>query len=223
MAYSPSSALCRPFSQGQWLRNARGDCVNRSGGDCVVVGSCRRVIGHVLMALFAGYEQVAARLRRRLPRGSVHIPLSHLASSSRTMSRCAMTMKREHSSPGLLTWGDHLCSAAVFIDLVAQDELGAGLAGRGGVELLAERGECMGAPGCGQRVELDMQDAGAWDDVAAGGQCFADASAGLASSPGAWPCRRVRMTSSQTCSGVWKCSFDGSVRRRYGDSGRRGT
>jgi len=50
------------------------------------------------MALFVGYEQVAARLRRRLPCGSVHIPLSHLASSSRPMSRCAMTMKRQHSA-----------------------------------------------------------------------------------------------------------------------------
>ena len=56
------------------------------------------MIGHVLIALFARYEQVAARLRRLLPCWRVHILLSHLASSSRTMSRCIMIMKRQHSA-----------------------------------------------------------------------------------------------------------------------------
>ena len=38
-------------------------------------------------------------------------------------------------------------------DLVAQDEVGAGIAGAGGGELLAERGQCLGAAGRGERVK----------------------------------------------------------------------
>ena len=41
------------------------------------------------------------------------------------------------------------------IDLVAQDELGAGVAACGLVELVAERGQGLGAPGRGERVEPD--------------------------------------------------------------------
>ena len=37
----------------------------------------------------------------------------------------------------------------VVLDLVAQDELGAGVAGRGGGELVAEGGERPGSPGRG--------------------------------------------------------------------------
>jgi hypothetical protein len=49
--------------------------------------------------------------------------------------------------------GDGLCSARVVFDLVAQDELGAGIAGLGRVELGEEGGDGAGAPGCGERVE----------------------------------------------------------------------
>jgi len=62
----------------------------------------------------------------------------------------------------------------VFFDFVAQGERGAGVAGLGGVELVAERSEGAGAPGRGERVEPHVQDAVAWDDVAAGGEGFAD-------------------------------------------------
>jgi hypothetical protein len=50
-------------------------------------------------------------------------------------------------------------------DLVAQDEAGAGIAGVGGGELLAEGGKCLGAPGRGERVEPDDQFTGTGPDV----------------------------------------------------------
>ncbi len=50
---------------------------------------------------------------------------------------------------------------------------------------MTRRGERAGAPGCGRRVEPDAQDAVAWDDVAAGGQGFADEGVGLVLVPGA--------------------------------------
>jgi hypothetical protein len=59
-----------------------------------------------------------------------------------------------------------LCRAWGGFDLVAQDEVGAGIAGLGLVELVAEDGEGLGAPGCGEPVEPDEQLAGARADVA---------------------------------------------------------
>src|SRR5208337_1027429 len=67
--------------------------------------------------------------------------------------------------------GDGLCG--VF-DLVAEGELGAGVSGEAGVELVAEGGDGAGAAGRGQRVEPDGEGAGAGDDVAAGAEGFAD-------------------------------------------------
>src|SRR6266446_4191720 len=60
--------------------------------------------------------------------------------------------------------GDRLCSARVVFDLVAQGELGAGVAGGGGVELVAQGGEGAGSARGGQRVEPDGQGAAAGDD-----------------------------------------------------------
>src|SRR6266853_2077714 len=76
--------------------------------------------------------------------------------------------------PGLLTWSKRSRSAVVFFDLVLQGEPGAGVAGFGGVELLAERGQGTGAAGRAERVEPDVQDAACGGDVAAGGEGFAD-------------------------------------------------
>ena len=59
-------------------------------------------------------------------------------------------------------------------DFVAQDEAGAGIAGDGVGELVAERGEGLGAPGCGERVEPDDQFAVTRADVAGGDEGFAD-------------------------------------------------
>lgn len=59
-------------------------------------------------------------------------------------------------------------------DLVTQDEVGAGVAAWGLVELVAEGVECLGAPWGGERVEADEQFAVAGDDVAGGGESFAD-------------------------------------------------
>ena len=42
-------------------------------------------------------------------------------------------------------------------DLVAQDEVGAGIAGADSGELVAERGQGLGAAGRGERVEPDEQ------------------------------------------------------------------
>src|SRR5260221_4300763 len=84
---------------------------------------------------------------------------------------------RHHHSPfwthGLLTWSKRSCSAVVFFDLVLQGEPGAGVAGFGGVELLAERGQGACAAGGGGRVGPDVRDAAWGGDVAAGGQGFA--------------------------------------------------
>jgi uncharacterized spore protein YtfJ len=53
----------------------------------------------------------------------------------------------------------------VGFDLVAQDEVGAGVAGAGGGELVAERGQGLGAAGCGERVEPDDRLAVVGDDA----------------------------------------------------------
>jgi hypothetical protein len=50
--------------------------------------------------------------------------------------------------------------AGAGFDLVAEDEVDAGIVGAGGSELAAERGECLGPPGCGERVEPDEEPAG---------------------------------------------------------------
>ncbi len=49
-----------------------------------------------------------------------------------------------------------LCRAWAGFDLVAEDEVGAGIAGAGGGELVAERGQGLGAAGR-ERVEPDEQ------------------------------------------------------------------
>ena len=59
-------------------------------------------------------------------------------------------------------------------DLVAQDKVGARVAGLGLVELVAEGGECLGPPGRGERVEPDKQLAVTGADAAGGGEGFAD-------------------------------------------------
>lgn len=59
-------------------------------------------------------------------------------------------------------------------DLVVQDEVGAGVAGAGGVELVAEGGQGAGAPRCGQRFEPHVQGALAGLDVAGGGEGLTD-------------------------------------------------
>ena len=69
-------------------------------------------------------------------------------------------------------------------DFVAQDEIGAGVAACGLVELVAEGGECLGSPGRGERVELDEQLAGAGPDVAGGGEGFADEGVGFVAGAG---------------------------------------
>ena len=69
-------------------------------------------------------------------------------------------------------------------DLVAQDEIGARVAGLGLVELVAEGGECLGPPGRGERVEPDEQSAGAGADVAGDREGLADESAGLVAGAG---------------------------------------
>ena len=60
-----------------------------------------------------------------------------------------------------------------------QDEIGAWVAGLGLVELVAECGEWLGAPGRGERVEPDEQLAVTRADVAGDGEGFADLSVGL--------------------------------------------
>jgi len=62
----------------------------------------------------------------------------------------------------------------VGFDLVAQDEIGARVAGLGLVELVAEGGECLGPPGRGERVKPDEQLAITRADVAGRGEGFAD-------------------------------------------------
>ncbi len=65
------------------------------------------------------------------------------------------------------------------LDLVAQDEICAGVAGLGGVELVAEGGEGAAAPWRGERLEPDAQDAVAGLDVACAGEGLADGGVGL--------------------------------------------
>jgi hypothetical protein len=48
-------------------------------------------------------------------------------------------------------------------DLIAQDEIGAGVAGLGLVELVTDGGQGLGPPGRGERVEPDEQFAVAGD------------------------------------------------------------
>lgn len=67
----------------------------------------------------------------------------------------------------------------MVFDLVAQDQVGAGVAGPGLADLVAEGGEGLGSPGRGERVEADEQFAVAGDDVAGDDQGFADEGAGL--------------------------------------------
>ena len=67
----------------------------------------------------------------------------------------------------------------MVFDLVAQDELGAGVAGLGRIELGAEGGDGAGSARGGERVEPDGQGFAAGDDVAAGGEGFADQGAGF--------------------------------------------
>jgi hypothetical protein len=77
--------------------------------------------------------------------------------------------------------------ARVVLDLVAQGEIGAGVAGADGAELVAERGEGLGAPRGGERVEPDQQLAGAGADVAGGSQGFADERVCLVAGGGVMP------------------------------------
>ena len=75
-------------------------------------------------------------------------------------------------------------------DLVAEDEVGAGIASASGGELVAERGQGLGAPGRGERVEPDDELAVAGDDVAGDGERFADEGVGLVASAGVVPVQR---------------------------------
>ena len=75
----------------------------------------------------------------------------------------------------------------MVFDLVAQGERGAGVTGSGGVELGAERGEGAGAAGRSERVEPHLQDGVARDDVAAGGEGFADEGEGFVGGAGVGP------------------------------------
>ena len=65
------------------------------------------------------------------------------------------------------------------LDVVAQDEIGAGVAGAGGGELVAEGGQGLSPPGGGERVQPDEQFAGSEVDIAGGGEGFADKGVGL--------------------------------------------
>ena len=69
-------------------------------------------------------------------------------------------------------------------DLVAQDEIGARVVAFGLGELVAERGQGLGAPGRGERVEPDEQFAGGGADVAGGGESLADQGVGFVAGPG---------------------------------------
>jgi hypothetical protein len=62
----------------------------------------------------------------------------------------------------------------VGFDSVAQDEIGAGVAGLGLVELVAKGGQCLGPPGRGEGVEPDEQLAITGADVAGVGEGLAD-------------------------------------------------
>ena len=64
-------------------------------------------------------------------------------------------------------------------DGVVHDQVGAGVAGFGVVELLADRCQRTGASGCGQRVERDMYPSARQVQVTGDGQCFPYEAAGL--------------------------------------------
>ena len=70
------------------------------------------------------------------------------------------------------------------LDVVAQDEPGAGVAGAGLAELAAEGGQGLGAPRGAERVEADEQFAVTGDDVAGGDEGFADERISLVASAG---------------------------------------
>ena len=65
-----------------------------------------------------------------------------------------------------------------------QEEIGARIAGLGLVELVAEGGQCLGAARGGERVEPDEQLAVAGDDIAGGGEGFADEGVGFVAGAG---------------------------------------
>ena len=69
--------------------------------------------------------------------------------------------------------GRRSCRVGMALDFEAQDEIGAGLAGSSGGELVKAR-RWPGGDGGGERVEPDRQVAGAWVDVARGGEGIAD-------------------------------------------------
>jgi hypothetical protein len=82
------------------------------------------------------------------------------------------------------------------LDLVTQEEIGAGIGASGLVELFAEGCYCLGAPRGGERVEPDEQLAGAGVEVAGGGQGLADEGVCLVAGAGVCPSRaRARMVS----------------------------
>ena len=81
------------------------------------------------------------------------------------------------------------------LDLVAQEEIGAGIGASGLVELFAEGGQRPGTPGCGEGVEPDKQLAGTGADVAGDGQCFAGQCVGLVAGAGGPSGARARAVS----------------------------
>ena len=81
-------------------------------------------------------------------------------------------------------------------DLVAQEEIGAGIGASGLVELFPEGGQRLGATRGGERVEPDEQLAGAGVDVAGGGQGLPDERVCLVPGAGVMPVQaRARMVS----------------------------
>ena len=93
--------------------------------------------------------------------------------------------------------------AWVKFDLVAEDEIGAGIGGVGGGELVAQRGEGLGAPEGGQRVEPGKQDAGTGTDVAGDGQCLADRRVFLVAGVGVVPVQRESLIiTARECPGL---------------------
>jgi hypothetical protein len=82
----------------------------------------------------------------------------------------------------------------VGVDLVAEGEAGAEMAGLCLVELVAERGRGLRAPGRGERAEPDEQFAVTGADVAGDGQCLADQRVGLVADTGRSAPSRERAT-----------------------------
>jgi hypothetical protein len=70
---------------------------------------------------------------------------------------------------GLPTWCESPCGSGKGFDLVAQDEVGAGLAGLGGGEVFTQLCDRSGGAAGRQGVEPDSQHAVAGVDVAAAG------------------------------------------------------